>query len=395
MTTSDERQLDDWIESFVEWTEKSESPELYRRWTAISCIAAALQRKCSVNWGSIVWYPNMYIVLVGPSGCRKGTAMKFGWDLLAKTGIKLSAQSTTRQALIRRLREANKTDQDHVSGDLMQHSSLTVFSEEFTVFLGYGQRELIADLCDWYDCKELWVYDTKNVGTDSIPGVWLNVIGATTPKLIRTSLPDDSIGGGLTSRIVFVYEPQRAKKSVLPIADPELGTALGNDLEKINLIAGQFKVTREFFEGWSEWYLETEEKTQLQDEIFDGYNNRRPTHVMKMSMIHSASRKDGNRKLDIQDLERSIATLSATEAKMPMTFQGFGQSDIAGLLQRVITLLAIEGEIYVADLLIRLHRDADRLTLDRVIRTLETMGAVRMLNVDQGGPKLKIGRAHV
>ena len=70
------RQLVDWIDAYLKFTEKSEPPKMFHLWCAISVIASVLERKCRLEWGTITFYPNMYIVLVAPSGkARKGTAM--------------------------------------------------------------------------------------------------------------------------------------------------------------------------------------------------------------------------------------------------------------------------------------------------------------------------------
>jgi len=97
------RRLDDWIEGFMEFMYSSEPPDLYKTWVAVSVIASALQRKCRLDWGSITFYPNMYIVLVGPSGkCRKGTAMRPGSKLLRQLGsVNLADEAITREALVR------------------------------------------------------------------------------------------------------------------------------------------------------------------------------------------------------------------------------------------------------------------------------------------------------
>ena len=116
------RQVEDWIDGYVEFTDNSESPENFRRWTAISTIAAALQRKCFVEWGTITWYPNMYIVLVGPSGARKGTAMGPAYDMLEELNIPMAANATTLQALIRRRKDTNHTEVKD-SGEMIFHSS--------------------------------------------------------------------------------------------------------------------------------------------------------------------------------------------------------------------------------------------------------------------------------
>ena len=192
-----ERKLPNWIEAFLLYTENTEPPYLFRKWTAISCIASALQRKCYVDWGTaLTFYPNLYVVLVGPSATGKGTAMNPGLDIISELpNIRLSAQSTSREALIRHLKDTNLTDLDIQSGKQIYHSSLTIFSKEFTVFLGYHNKELMAALCDWYDCDRKWVYETIARKKEEIIGVWVNLLAGTTPDLIQSSLPIESIWG--------------------------------------------------------------------------------------------------------------------------------------------------------------------------------------------------------
>ena len=214
------RNLSDWLDSFVELTERcnKEPPVLFRKWAGISAIASALQRKVRLELGiSLTFYPNLYIVLVGPSATGKGTAMKFASDIIEQIPtIRMSAQATSLQALIRRMKETNLTDIDLVTGEQQYHSSLTIFSTEFTVFLGYHNQELIAALCEWYDCPSRWSYETIARKKEEIVGVWVNLFASTTPDSIQASLPIESIGGGLTSRIIFVVEEKRNELVIIP-----------------------------------------------------------------------------------------------------------------------------------------------------------------------------------
>ena len=61
-----DRILDSWIDNYLIYTDNSEPPRMFRLWSAISVIAAVLQRKCKLPWGTLTFYPNLYTVLVGP-----------------------------------------------------------------------------------------------------------------------------------------------------------------------------------------------------------------------------------------------------------------------------------------------------------------------------------------
>ena len=379
------RNFPDWISAYMQWTNDSEPSSLYRRWVAISTIAAVLQRKCYLNWGFDRYYPNMYVLLVGPSGARKGTAMAPAVRMLTDMAIKMSAQSTTRQALIRQLKTATSSTHDLATGRIDLHNSLSIVSEEFTVFLGYQCYELMADLCDWFDCKEKWTYDTKNMGRDDISGVWVNLIGATTPHLIRSTLPTDGIGGGLTSRIVFVFSPHKEKLVVFPYIDEAMGKALKEDLEKIHLMHGEFKITKEYFEAYSNWYTTT--TPPFEDEKFSGYIERRPTHLRKMSIILSASRSE-DKLITVEDFELALAILENAEKVMQNVYIGYGKSSTNDLLQRAIVLVAKAGILPKSALMESMMEDADSFTLDRVLQTMLTMKYIQ-IELKEGLPLIR------
>ena len=381
----EDRHLPDWIEGFMLLSSNSEPPTLFRKWTAISTIAAALQRKVRVDLGiSLTFYPNFYIVLVGPSATGKGTAMRYSSDILEQIPtIKLSAQATSLQALIRRMKEANLTDIDTITGRQQYHSSLTIFSNEFTVFLGYHNRELITHLCDWYDCHNRWTYDTIKRDKEEIIGVWVNMLAGSTPDNIQTSLPMEAIGGGLTSRIIFVFEEKKSKLVILPTAtesEIKLQQLLVSDLEKITLMCGVFEFTEDFLEMYSTWCKKADTNPPFYDKNFDGYCGRRRNHLISLAMVCSASRSD-DLTLTKDDLERAAYLLSEVELKMGLVFRGMGKSDVSGLINDAVVFIqnSETPDIPLWQFARHFEGNMDKLTMDRVLFTLEASNYVRLI----------------
>lgn len=377
------RKLDDWIGSYIKYTDNSEPPDLYKEWVAISVVASVLQRKCSLPWGEITFYPNMYVVLVGPSGkCRKGTAMGPGYRLLNELGIKMAAEAITREALIRELKQTTSTEVDPNTGSIDLHSSLTIYSQELTVFLGYNNMALMSDLTDWYDCRSRWTYRTKNMGTDEIIGVWVNLIGATTPELIQSTLPRDAIGGGLTSRIIFVYEDQKGKIVPTPFItkkEESLRDDMIADLERIGTLRGEFRITDDFLDMYVDWYTDQHKSSEFNDMRFSGYIERRPTHLLKLCIILSASSRD-DMIIDEKIFNRAKSLLARTEGKMMLTFSGVGKSETSDVLSRVMAYIGSEGEITFMRLLKMFYYDADKETLTKIVGTLTAMGFCVMVH---------------
>ena len=322
-------------------------------------------------------------MLVGPSGSRKGTAMGPAYDFLNDLGIKLSAEATTREALIRALHKSSNSSVDAVTGQLKMHSSITIFSQELTVFLGYNNMQLMTDLCDWYDCRKRWTYDTKNMGTDEILGVWVNLIGATTPDLLQSTLPRDAVGSGLTARMVLIYEPRKWKIVYVPHLSKEeiiIGKKLFSDLEQISMISGEFKVTEKFMEDWIVWRQRHESEPAIKDSRFAPYLERRPMHMLKLSMILSAARTD-SMIIDDVDLSRAEKITVEAEKKMSRAFSGIGRAKLVDILTKVWIHVATKKDkrITMASLLEEFHYDTDKQEMLGIIATLRTMKVVEIL----------------
>ena len=70
------RNYRNFMDAFMEHTKFVATPEKYLEWSCVSIVAGAMGRKV---WADVLEnhvYPNMYIMLTGPSGCRKSTSIK-------------------------------------------------------------------------------------------------------------------------------------------------------------------------------------------------------------------------------------------------------------------------------------------------------------------------------
>ena len=382
------RVIPDWIDAYMTYVDNSEPPETFNRWTAITLIAACLQRKCWLPWGRITFYPNLYVVLCSPPGkARKGTAMNVGLKILQEPAIKvkMAAEAITREALIRELRNSRVTYLFSKGTDRrMVHSSLTIYSNELVVFLGNQNKNLLNDLTDWYDCRDKWVYRTKGQGTDDIDGVFVNILGAATPTMIQSALPPEAIGGGLTSRIIFVFEFERGKTIALPKESEEeklLYPHLVRDLEIIKNMGGPFIVTEDFEDIYKEWYEKRRDQVvrALQDDDkFAGYIERRPATLLKLSMIMSASRT-ADMFITGNDFLRGLTYLEQVEKKMAYALGGIGQRAISPAIAQILYFIRRVEETDFADLLRRFMNDVSRQELENILLELAKTGAIQYI----------------
>lgn len=383
-----ERKFPDFLSAYLKYSAKTEPPQSYHIWTCLSVIGAALQRKVYLRWGFKTLYPNIYVVLIGPSGCRKGTAMNIGKDLLQEiNGILMASESTTREALIRDMKDGITTFTDPTDQMLKFHSSVTVFSEELSVFLGQQNIKFLADLTDWFDASDQWTYRTKGSGTDKLVGVCVNILGATAPDWLRSILPQEAFGGGFTSRVIFVVED--GKKQVvadprIPIEVQQMRPALVHDLEMINSMAGEMSFSDDAMAIYAPWYEQQSKSPAIKDPHFAGYCERRAIHALKLSMIVSASRSS-ERLITGQDFQRALALLEAVEPKMPRAFLGLGRAKYSEMTAQIFEFMKRSKRATQADVLNKFDLDLDEYTLQLIMKTLSARKVIEMTYLSDKG----------
>lgn len=381
------RTLPHWIESYHKYTTHTEPPTSYHTWTAISVIAGALQRKVGMRWGHDVIYPNMYIILVGPSGrCRKGTAISIGKDLLQQiSGVTITSESITREALIRAMKGA-VVNYQAIDGTIKQQCPITCISPELSVFLGQQDVKFIANLTDWYDSHNEWTYETKGAGIDRIQGVSFNLLGATAPDWLPSMLPQEAIGGGFTSRCIFVVEENKQ----MTIARPEFTPAMAkiremliNDLQYIANLSGEIRFSDSAIQLYDDWYEAQEAriragKFQVDDPRFAGYCDRRATHIKKISIAVCAAQSN-DLVITEKHFKESLRLMEAAERNMHKTFGGLGRSRYSESVQLVLDCVRKKGSITRSELLSEYYRDVDSTTLKVVEEVLEQMKVVKIV----------------
>lgn len=382
------RELPDWIDGYLKYTENTEPPRSYHHWLACSVIAGALQRKVRLEWGFETIYPNLFLVLVGHSGkTRKGVALGIAKDILSRiSSVAIAPESASgREALIAAMKRAAANFTDPTTGVIHSHCSLTAFSEELAVFLGQRDIKLLANLTDWYDSKPDWTYETIGRGRDTLSGLCFNLAGATAPDWLQSMLPQEAVGGGWTSRVIFVVEEKKGKtvaKARKTKEEEELEEQLVRDLERIQQLCGGFQFDKEGEEAYVRWYEEEDKKLEqgqppIEDPRFSGYCERRATHLRKLMMIMSASRSDS---LVIQrcDFDRALALLKAAEANMHKTFGGLGTGRYSTITDKVLQYIQSVGTTTRSVVLGRFYRDLDPEALRVIEETGEGMKVIQV-----------------
>jgi hypothetical protein len=389
------REAGDWIQTYLDFTEFTEPPTTYHRWVALGCISAALQRRVYFDWGMERIFPNLYIVLLGPSAqTRKSTALRVGEELIKDLGIPIIGQENTKESVVRDLQKANTSFND--GSNIRMQSAAVCFASELAVFLGKQDTPFQADLTDWYDSPDQWKRSTKHQGVDDIAGLSFTLVGAMAPDWIPHVFAPESIGGGFTSRIVFVNEFKKAHTIANPSKYPPANgrrVKLLNDLQTIQTnLVGEFKFSKDAEEFYESWYTEDDRLLQqgdyaVPDRAFYSYCGRRPTLLRKISMCVSASRTN-SQIIELEHIEDALDWMEQIEKNMPGTFAAVGRSPFASAMAALKSSLKQRGSFTRSSFLRSMAQDISSEELNNVEKTLEESKIIKLTRLTESNDTL-------
>lgn len=330
-----------------------EAPRHMHFWSGVSAIAGCLRRRVWIDQAYFKWYPNFYIVLVAPPGIvQKSTTAGIAMNLLRKVpGINFGPDVVTWPALVSSF--AEKTEGFEYNGGISIMSALTLESSEFGNLLNPQDKEMVDLLVSLWDGKPgSFEKKTKHSGNDSVENPWINLIACTTPSWIAGNFPEYMIGGGFTSRCVFVYADAKEKFVAYPGLDVPANLeaqaqGLIEDLEHISkTLVGEYRLTPQAVAWGKAWYERhySVRSANLDDDRFGGYIARKQTHIHKVGMVLAASSGDV---MLITDEHLAIADQMVTdlEPDMQFVFSKIGKSETALYAERLIWFVHTKGKV--------------------------------------------------
>ncbi len=345
------RNYENWIQGYVEYTSHLEAPTSFHVWTAIGTIAGALRGKCFIDMGYFRWKPNFFIIFVAPPGVvQKSTSSGVGMGLLRTIdGINFGPESITWQALTEAFAEAEIPIPELGTST----SSLTIVASELGTFLDPKNRELVDVLNDLWDGRSVsWKRRTKGEGTTEIKNPWLNLMGSTTPAWIQENFPQYAIGGGFTSRTVFVYGDVKRKFSAYPKKEMDAEGEFYNiaraklisDLRDIAKITGEYRLSDAAMAWGEAWYQRhwTGDSPDIDKEVHGGYLARKQTHLHKTAMVLAAARSS-TRTISPDHLDEADGIITGLEKDFRKVFASMSSNkDVHA--QQVVLNAVVNGK---------------------------------------------------
>lgn len=342
------RLFKNWLRQYLEYTCHSEAPDAFHFWTGVSVIAGALRRRVWIDQRYFQWTPNFYIFFIAPPGVAvKSTTVNVGMALLREIdGIHFGPEVVTWQALTQMLAEAGELV---TMDDGMMHpmSCLTICASELGTFFNPQDREMVDILVSLWDGQRgTWTKSTKTQGTDIVENPWLNIIGCTTPAWMSGNFPEYMIGGGFTSRSVFVFADKKRQLVAYPARQISsdshqiTGEKLVVDLRQIADMRGEYKLDDSAITWGTAWYEDhwSSRPEHMASDRYGGYIARKQTHIHKLAMVMAASQSSDL--IITKDILMDANTMvTGLEMDMIKVFEAVGTKDEEGYRKQMLQLI--------------------------------------------------------
>lgn len=375
------RHFPDWITAYLEYSKFSEAPTKFHFWTAVSVIAGALQRKAWIDQRYFQWLPNFYIVFVSPPGIvSKSTTAAIGMDLLKEIpSIKFGPAALTWPSLVQALAQSSEgIELPGMDGEVLVQSAITIVASELGSLLDLKDRQMVDVMVDLWDGKKgAWEKWTKTAGNDKIQNPFVNIIGCTTPAWIQENFTKYLLGGGFTSRTVFVYAQEKRHLMAYPGRQfdkkhEEMRPKLLQDLEIITKVIGEYQLNEEAYTWGEAWYKAQYARAQLVDPTDQGLNAflaRKQTFLHKLAMVLSASRRNETT-ITVEEMKMADAMVTAIEGELAFVFGRIAERDEVKDVIEVLTAIGKAKSVSKTWLFRRLFTRMSAEQFEQALRSL-------------------------
>lgn len=372
----------DFIKGFVRLCDGTEIPPLFAMWSAIGAISCALGRRLWLDMGTYTIYPNMYVVLVAGSGrYRKSTSINQAKKIIRELAPKpnLIAQKVTPEALI----EAIRTISVNPEKLLAEEATGFVLVDELSTFLNRSSYEsgLAPLLIQFFDCED-FEYRTKSRGVEVAKNTCLGMLGASTVDWIRSAIPEDAVGGGLTSRMIFVYVNTPTKPVAITSFSQEkrlLLDRLIKQLTEISSYSGAITLTPDAWKRYESTYNRFYETSPFYDEKnLSGYASRRHMHWLKVALAFCVA-KNQSRMITVEHLEAAERVLIGAEATMSLVLDLITATDAGNATGMILNVIRNRKTVSRSQLLSAVAHRISARELTDIVDTLIAMGSIEMV----------------
>ncbi len=314
----------------------TEAPDAYHLGAALVSAGLVLGRSCYTVQGRRV-YPNIYALLMGPSGIKKDTAMERGELVLPPPGLRVAEY----------IRLPNISSAEGLIEQMKGGHPVLVTISEMSTLLKQAKREGTSNIIPWltslYDCPpEARLPTRKDPITAKSP--YLCVLAASTPDWFDADVTDDLIRGGFLGRFLFFTGDAKPDLPRPPEANPLAVLALrtrlyevADELKKLGRRNGDesgvsIPLSEDAGRWFDSWYPRRNRANDTDDlaTLF----RRVPMFVQKIAMLYAVL--DGQVEITADDLELALEVVRLSQAYVRGRYARWGASEDARLGTRML-----------------------------------------------------------
>lgn len=391
--------MNDLFSFYFNYINDTEPPKVFHRWSILTALSAFLGRRYSVKHGHFTVNPNTYCMLIGATGSRKSTAIKLATELIESAGyINIAAEKTTKEKFLldlagedaNEVKDANLADLN-LFGEFSdrQDSEVFISADEFNDFIGLGNLDFISLLGSLWDKSGCYRSRIKNGKSVSVYNPTITILGGNTPSNFSLCFPVSTLSQGFFARLILVYGKKPEVKITWP-AEP--CPVLKQELVDYLLLIKEDVKGLATLEPTAKNLLDKIYKTTAppNDVRFEGFNDRRFTHLLKLCLIVSAARLSN--KIEEQDIIYANTILSAAEHNMSKALGEFGKAKNSDVVHKIIQLLESSDKVYtLADIWKVVVQDLDKSS--DLAEILKNLAMAEKIQLVKGGFLIK--RAHI
>jgi len=327
------------LPNYREYVSGTEAHPTYHMFSALVALSSIVSRRVWIDMGHFKVFPNLYVVLVGPAGNRKTSAMTPAKNLMRELKIPFSAECVTKEKLVLDVKDTEQViaNMPTEHEDQKMFSPMTVMVTELSEFLGGGGLGMVNFLTTIYD-QDFYDIRTKNKGDTVITGPYLTLLACTTPDWITTYLKQDVISGGFSRRAIFVYETGKAGRIAFPTVTPAMADAwirLKAYSRQVQQLCGPLTwdpAAKKFFE---DWYMKLK---MPNDPTTTGYFETKHMQLLKVATLLSIS-ESTDMILTTEHLKTGLEFLQLIENNLSRVFAGIGRNELNSVAAKIMNII--------------------------------------------------------
>lgn len=296
----------DVISEILDNTDTFEAPKRFYYWSMMAAISAILKDKVWFNMGdNYNVYPNIYVLLYGPSGIRKGPAINLAEDLVYRVdNTRVIDGRSSIEAIIKELGQfQNRPGKTPIKDSC----GFMVASELSSSIIGNtAAMDIMTNLYDRIYNERDWKYRLKVGESAKLTKPTITWLSGTNESLFREFIPEKNLHGGLIGRMMIITETKKhTVNSLMFKTKAPDKIKIANEMKKFTQLEGEFQMSQEIREAVDQWYHKFDKEVTGGVKDDTGFVSRVLDFVMKISMIISTGRRM-DKKIILEDVKESL-----------------------------------------------------------------------------------------